>query len=248
MIKYIFIVPYRNREQHKEFFTRYMSYILEDYDKSEYEIIFAHQNNDLPFNRGSMKNIGFLYAKQKYSYYKDINFIFNDVDTVPYKKGLLNYEVAPNVIKHYYGFIFALGGIFSIKGGDFEKIDGFPNLWSWGFEDTVIYDRAIKNNITVDRSQFYKIGNHNILHLLDEFSKNVLRKNFGLYTNKQMNDGLKSLTDIEFNWNEETNMLDINKHNSIHSLQDNSYISTLQIKPSNTNQNRFGKMIFKRNP
>ena len=248
MIKYIFIVPYRNREQHKEFFTRYMTYILEDYDKSEYEIIFAHQNNDLPFNRGSMKNIGFLYAKQKYSYYKDINFIFNDIDTVPYKKGLLNYEVDHNVIKHYYGFAFALGGIFSIKGGDFEKIDGFPNLWSWGFEDTVIYDRAIKNNITVDRSQFYKICDHNILHLLDEFSKNVLRKNFGLYTNKQINDGLKSLTDIEFNWNEDTNMLDVNKHNSIHSLQDNSYVSTLQLKSPNTNQNRFGKMVFKRTP
>jgi hypothetical protein len=244
MIKYIFIVPYRNRLQHKEFFTRYMNHILEDYDKNEYEIIFAHQNNNLPFNRGSMKNIGFLYAKQKYSYYKDINFIFNDVDTVPYTKGLLNYDVETNVIKHYYGFNFALGGIFSIKGGDFEKIDGFPNLWSWGFEDSVIYERALKNNITVDRSQFYKIGDHHILHLLDEFSKNVLRKNFSLFTNKQINDGLKSLTDIEFNWNEETNMLDINKHNSVHSLQDNNYISTLNITQPKPNQNRFRHMIF----
>ena len=245
MIKYIFIIPYRNREQHKEFFTRYMTYILEDYDKNEYEIIFAHQNNKLPFNRGSMKNIGFLYAKQKYSYYKDINFIFNDVDTVPYIKGMLTYDVQPNVIKHYYGFTFALGGIFSIKGGDFEKIDGFPNLWSWGYEDNIIYERALQNNIVVDRSQFYKIGDHRILHILDEFSKNVSRKNVGLYRNRQIVDGLKSLTVVDFKWNEQTKMLDVNQHNSVHPVRDNSYISSLsRIK----NTNSIGNRLFKKNP
>jgi hypothetical protein len=245
MIKYIFIIPYRNRVEHKEFFTRYMSYILEDYDKNEYEIIFAHQNNNLPFNRGSMKNIGFLYAKQKYSYYKDINFIFNDVDTVPYIKGMLTYDVKPNVIKHYYGFTFALGGIFSIKGSDFEKIDGFPNLWSWGYEDNVIYERALQNNIVVDRSQFYKIGDHRILHILDEFSKNVSRKNVGLYRNHQIVDGLKSLTVVDFKWNEQTKMLDVNHHNSVHSPRDNSYISSSsKIK----NPNSIGNRLFKKNP
>jgi len=222
-----------------------MGYILEDYDKSEYEIVFAHQNNNLPFNRGAMKNIGFLYAKQKYSYYKDINFIFNDVDTVPYIKGLLNYDVEPNVIKHYYGFTFALGGIFSIKGGDFEKIDGFPNLWSWGYEDNVVYNRAIANNIVVDRSQFFKIGDHKILHIIDEFSKNIAYKNIGMYKNNQMVDGLKSLTVVDFKWNETTNMLDVNNHNSVHPVQNNSEItnSTIRKKP-----NTIGNRLFKKNP
>ena len=97
----------------------------------------------------------------------------------------------------------------------------------------------------MDRSQFYKIGDHRILHILDEFSKNVSLKNSVLYRKKQIHDGLKSLTNVEFKWNEQTNMLDINQHNSIHSLNDNSYISSsTKIKTPNS----IGNRIFKKNP
>ena len=59
--KRVFIVPYRSRIQHKFFFSKYMSFILEDQD--DYEIYFSHQCDARTFNRGATKNIGFLAIK-----------------------------------------------------------------------------------------------------------------------------------------------------------------------------------------
>jgi hypothetical protein len=217
MIKYIFIVPYRNREHQKHFFLKYMDYLMENYDKDTYEIIISHQNNNLQFNRGAMKNIGFLYAKEKYDYYKDIIFIFNDIDTLPYKKNLLDYNLEDNEIKHYYGFYFTLGGIFAIKGKDFEKINGFPNFWGWGYEDNVILKRAMDNNIIINRSNFFEIGNHNILHLIDEFSKNISIKAQNDYARNSIIDGLNTLTNINYHYNE---ILNVNTFNCLYNPND----------------------------
>ena len=59
--KRVFVVPYRNRVQHKFFFSKYMSFILED--KDDYEILFSHQCDARTFNRGAVKNIGFIAIK-----------------------------------------------------------------------------------------------------------------------------------------------------------------------------------------
>ena len=247
MIKYIFIVPYRNREQQKHFFTKYMNYLMEDYDKDTYEIIFSHQSNDLQFNRGGMKNIGFLYAKEKYDYYKDIIFVFNDVDTIPYKKNLLDFNLEENEIKHYYGFNFALGGIFAIKGKDFEKINGFPNFWGWGYEDNVIMNRALENKIKINRTNFFEIGNHNILHLIDEFSKNISVKARNDYHNKNITDGLNTLNNINYKYNDTSLMLDINSFSCLYSPYDeimNTSIFNMQSRLQKKIPNPIGKFSF----
>lgn len=175
----IFIVPYRDRESHKHFFSNYMNnVVMADYVKNkDYAIYFVEQKDDRPFNRGAMKNIGFLAMKYKYPlHYRDITFVFNDVDTIPYRKNLLDYKTSHGVIKHFYGFTFALGGIFSATGYDFERIGGFPNFWGWGCEDNCIYDRALQHGVYVDRSTFFKIGDMNILHIYDGVMRNICRK------------------------------------------------------------------------
>jgi len=176
--KLVFIVPYRDRVQHKTFFTEYMTgVVMRDFIKDQdYSIYFVHQNDTRPFNRGAMKNIGFLAIKYRYPIaYKNMTFVFNDVDTVPYTNGVLNYETSHGTIKHFYGFQYALGGMFSIKGADFERIGGFPNFWAWGCEDNCIYDRAIAAGIIVDRSTFFPIGDQRILQLYDGVTRNICR-------------------------------------------------------------------------
>ena len=194
--KRIFIVPYRNRVQHKFFFCKYMSFILED--KDDYEIFFSHQCDVRTFNRGAVKNIGFIAARNKYpQHYKDITFIFNDVDTIPFNK-IFDYETTQGIVKHYYGFKYALGGIVVMKGCDFENINGFPCFWGWGMEDNVLQKRCDKFGIKVDRSVFYNIGSPEILQLFDGISRIISKKDpwRGEYDDGQ--DGLRTITQLKY--------------------------------------------------
>ena len=240
MIELIIIVPYRDREQHKFYFLRHMEYVLEDY---KYEIIFVHQKDNRPFNRGAMKNIGFLYCKEKYYNYKDITFVFHDIDTLPYKKDILNYNTEKNVIKHFYGFTFCLGGIFSIKGEDFEKTNGFPSFWTWGYEDNVIYKRALMKNIIVNRDVFYTIGNMNILHFVDGLNRLISKGRPTIKNIEQVRDGLDTLHNIKYEKND--NMLDVT--NFVCSFNINNNVEEISILKQNKPINKYnniGKMFY----
>ena len=195
--KKIFIIPYRNRENQKQEFIKHMTeIILLDEPAGSYEIYFAHQADKRPFNRGAMKNIGFLAMKRKYpNYYKQITFIFHDVDTFPAEKDLIDYETTPGTVKHYYGYVFALGGIFSIKGGDFERSLGFPNFWGWGLEDNVIQERCLKIGLKIDRSQFYHMQDQRILRAFDGFERLISKRDSVVYK-RETPDNLLSLKNI----------------------------------------------------
>jgi len=200
--KRIFIVPYRNRLEQKFFFSKQMSFILEDDD--DYEIYFSHQCDNRHFNRGGTKNIGFMAMREKYpDDYLNITFIFNDVDTLPFHK-IFDYDTTPGIVKHYYGFEYALGGIVVIKGSDFERINGYPNFWGWGNEDKVLQTRCDRNGLTIDRSQFYKIGSPEILQLFDGVSRLVAPRDYYLGNNDSGADGLSSITRLTFSIDDES--------------------------------------------
>jgi hypothetical protein len=194
--KRIFIVPYRNRIQHKFFFSKYMTYILED--KDDYEIFFSHQCDARTFNRGAVKNIGFIAARNKYpEHYKDITFIFNDIDTIPFNK-IFDYETTHGIVKHYYGFKYALGGIVVMKGGDFERTNGFPCFWGWGMEDNVLQKRCEFIGLKIDRSVFYNIGSPEILQLFDGISRIISKKDPWRGEYDDGVDGLRTISQLKY--------------------------------------------------
>ena len=196
----VFIIPYRDRIKDKQKFINHMTSILEDDNKENtYEIYFSHQCDNRPFNRGAIKNIGFLAMKQKYpNNYKDITFIFHDIDTLPSEKGLIDYNTTSGVVKHYYGFTFALGGIFSIKGADFEKSKGFPNFWGWGLEDNTMNERCLEVGLIINRSQFYDIKDKRILRTFDGWKRTISKRDALIHKNKQY-DSILDLKNIKWN-------------------------------------------------
>lgn len=200
----VFIVPYRNRPQHKFYFSKYMTSILKR-PISSYEIYFSHQCDARSFNRGATKNIGFLAVKHKYpNHYKNITFVFNDIDTIPFND-ILNYMVTAGTAKHYYGFNYALGGIVAIKGGDFEKSNGYPNFWGWGMEDNVLQNRVLNCGINIDRNQFYKIGSPEILQLFDGVSRFINKKDPWRATHDTNIDGIKTIHKLNYSVDKTSN-------------------------------------------
>jgi hypothetical protein len=195
----IFIVPYRNRLTFKNSFEKHMKYLLEDIPKDTYEIFFIHQYDQRPFNRGAMKNIGFLAMRDKYPKdYKNITFVFNDVDTAPKKKNILKYNTKIGIVKHFYGFHYALGGIFSIVGADFEKTGGFSNNWGWGMEDNVMRDRVANKGIKIDRSIFFKIRDPNIIHLTNSNMRIMTKEEPWRYKSNS-SDSFRDITNLKYN-------------------------------------------------
>lgn len=152
--KIVFIVPYRDREFHRNVFYSWTKELVE---KNNYLVIFSHQNDKRLFNRGGVKNLGFIYIKEKYpEHYKDIVLVFHDVDLLIGDLSI-DFSTKKGIVKHFFGFKKTLGGAFSIKGEDFENINGFPCYWTWGYEDNAIYQRwcLYKNNKEIiDYSHF----------------------------------------------------------------------------------------------
>ena len=208
----VFIVPYRDREAHYKIFSSTMKDTL--LSAPPHKILYVNQKDTRGFNRGAMKNIGFLAVKRMYpNDYQNITLVFNDVDTMPAKGTVLNYETTRGVIKHFYGFDYTLGGIVSILASDFERINGFPNFWAWGFEDNLLQFRAKNARIVIDRSVFYKIGDPRITHLVDTPIRTVNSAEFDRFLQKTK-EGVDSVKDLDYSVNSETGFIDVLQFNT----------------------------------
>jgi len=213
--KMVFIIPYRDREDQRKFYLRQMSVVLEDYPKEDYCIRFIHQNDKRGFNRGAMKNLGFIWVKNTFpDDYQNITIVFNDVDIMPLNKGLIDYETKPGIVKHFYGFDYALGGIVSFNALDFENINGFPNYWAWGYEDNYIQMQVLKTNLKIDRSQFYPIYDKRFILLHDTRIRSVNKTDFERYL-RNVTEGIQSIKNISYEVDEKEHYVHINHFDTL---------------------------------
>ena len=152
----IFIVPYRDRPAELAVFLSHMKYLLEDIKEKNF-IYIVNQSDKRPFNRGAMRNIGFLMAKKQFpENYKDIDLVFHDLDNLIGEKNLVDFKTKYGVVNHIFGNYRDpyFGGIFVMKAGDFERINGYPNFWGWGWEDACLGRRIAANKMAVYRKTF----------------------------------------------------------------------------------------------
>ena len=191
----VFIVPYRNRLDNLMKFVYQMKCLV---DFPKYEIYISHQFDNRPFNRGGIKNIGFIAIRNKYpNHYKDITFVFNDVDTYYSDVNSISYDTVKGTVMHWAGFDFALGGIFSIKGNDFEISTGFPNFWGWGLEDNTLQDRCLSNGIKIDRSSCVHILDARIISTHHSDIKVISLRDSNEFRFKHM-DSLNDIVNIKY--------------------------------------------------
>jgi hypothetical protein len=193
--KVVFIVPYRDRPEQLKIFKDKMEPIIRQ--NPTYRILFINQCDTRGFNRGAIKNIGFLVVKQLYpKSYKRITLVFNDVDSIP-KSSLFQYNTNDSIVKHFFGFTHALGGILSITCNDFEKVNGFPNYWGWGYEDNMLQKRVLKHKIRIDRSSFEPYTSSKIDHNPNSNERTVNRPDFQKYVNN-VNDGIADIHNLKY--------------------------------------------------
>ncbi len=129
------IIPYRDRADHLEVFIRETKGKI---NADSYDIIVVNQDDDKPFNRAKLLNIGFDYVKDNSDYvcFHDIDMIPASIDySYPDKPYHLAVDVPQSTSLYY-------GGVNLFNKEDFLKINGFSNeYWGWGGEDDDLLKR-----------------------------------------------------------------------------------------------------------
>jgi hypothetical protein len=149
MIETVIILPHRNREDDLKYFID-NSWPLIRRHLDNVKLVIVEQSDDGKlYNKGKSVNIAFK-EYQHLTY----NFIMNDIDINPTEKSIELYKSKverDNIIGILSSPCITLGGVFKIDAQTIQDINGFPNdIWGWGTEDRVLYNRAILMNKKVN--------------------------------------------------------------------------------------------------
>jgi hypothetical protein len=137
------IVPYRDRGPQ---LRRLLPQLEREFDR----VVVCEQLGPEPFNRGAVRNLGFVLAAVP----PDAVVCFHDVDLLPDPRRFqYRPDPPPGTVLHLYGHRHCLGGIVVCRAADFVRAGGYPTaLWGWGGEDVEL-ERRLRTVATIDRSR-----------------------------------------------------------------------------------------------
>jgi len=136
------IVPYRYREHHLKIFAPHMKNYFAS-PAIQADICIIHQNDQKPFNRAKLCNVGFDLTKETHDY-----FCFHDIDMLSLDS-CYEYPNHPTLLIHDDYPEGYFGGIVLFSKKDFQQVNGFSNeYWHWGWEDVDLRDRCYITGLT----------------------------------------------------------------------------------------------------
>ncbi|XP_038054937.1 beta-1,4-galactosyltransferase 6-like [Patiria miniata] len=197
--KVAIIIPYRHREYHLPILLRHLVPMLKR-QLLQFAIYVVNQENDLPFNRATLMNVGFL---ESLNFSKWDCFVLHDVDHVPLSD--LNNYGCTNMPKRMLSgsdrwnnkipYRTFFGAVTGMTRENIRTINGFPNVyWGWGGEDDEIWRRVRAHHIRIIKTKgpthFYKV----IAHHHDSAPKNKDRKKLlRTFKSRFNHDGLNNI-------------------------------------------------------
>ncbi|KAL0277459.1 UNVERIFIED_CONTAM: hypothetical protein PYX00_004726 [Menopon gallinae] len=157
------LVPFRDRFNELLEFAPYMTDFLER-QSVHHQIYILNQVDNYRFNRASLINVGFKFAKNECDY-----VAMHDVDLLPLNDQLKYfypsigaYHISSPSLHPKYHYPTFVGGILIIKREDFEQVNGMSNkYWGWGLEDDEFYVRLRDAGIHILRPENISTGQEN---------------------------------------------------------------------------------------
>lgn len=158
---FIFIVTYRargtqqfRRDELINFLDNFRKYMKKN--NVNYKLIITEQNNDDPFNRGALYNIGFLESEKRFKFFKkyimaNVDFTFNEdiefpSDFLLFNNGFIDiYTIGENLP--------IIGACFCVDPLSYLLTNGFPiDFYGWGGEDFAVFNRIRQRRVPYNRS------------------------------------------------------------------------------------------------
>jgi hypothetical protein len=191
------VVPYRNRESHLKEFVPFMEKVLKK-EEIDFHIFIIHQNDNRPFNRAKLLNVGFR-ESEEYDY-----FAFHDIDMLPIDSDYSYVDCPTHLASRAEQFGWKLpyekyfGGVTLFDKKSFIGINGYSNeYWGWGAEDDDVLFRCSIMGIPASRKDCsYKSLSHDRSIPQDLYNKNLEKlKDLQSSPNRDKvnSDGLKNL-------------------------------------------------------